>query len=506
MRIAKLAKITVNDVGQLDWDGTTRDDYIPSLIHELRQLPDETPYVEFKVNSAEPESIGEYVSALSNAAALHNQAHGFVIWGVSNDTHEVVGTTFRPSRAKKGNEDLENWLVRLLNPRLHIHFFEASVSGKAVVVLQIPRAHARPTQFQATEFVRIGSHRQKLKDYPEVERDLWRTFEHTPFEELRSIERLRPEDVLDLLNYEAYFQFLGIPPPGTPDRLLEALSTDDLVARNSAGGWDVTNLGAILFARSLQAFKSVRRKAVRIIRYEGRDRLKTRNEHVVASGYAVGFSTLVELITDFVPRNEVIRKALRRESPMYPELAIRELAANALVHQDLAVMGAGPMVEIFQDRLEISNPGSPLVRPDRFLDSPPRSRNEALASFMRRIGVCEERGSGIDKVVAETEAYQLPAPLFENPNGSTRTILFAHRPFRGMDKADRVRACYLHACLRHVMHDPMTNGSLRDRFGIEERNAASASRIIGDTMSEGLIKPYDPDQGRRFAKYVPFWA
>ena len=91
--------------------------------------------------------------------------------------------------------------------------------------------------------------------------------------------------------------------------------------------------------------------------------------------------------------------------------AVRELVANALIHQDFSVTGAGPMVEIFDGRIEITNPGEPLVDTRRFLDNPPASRNEALTSLMRRFDICEERGSGIDKVVAEVERHQLPAPL-----------------------------------------------------------------------------------------------
>jgi ATP-dependent DNA helicase RecG len=164
------------------------------------------------------------------------------------------------------------------------------------------------------------------------------------------------------------------------------------------------------------------------------------------------------------------------------------------------------MIEIFSDRMEITNPGLPLVKTERFLDTPPRSRNEALASFMRRLGICEERGSGIDKVVFQTEFYQLPAPIFETVEGSTRAILFAHRALKDMDRADRSRACYLHACLRYVERDPMTNSTLRERFGIDEKNSAMASRIIGDAMEDNLVKPCDTGQGKKYAKYLPYWA
>jgi predicted HTH transcriptional regulator len=164
------------------------------------------------------------------------------------------------------------------------------------------------------------------------------------------------------------------------------------------------------------------------------------------------------------------------------------------------------MIDIFSDRMEITNPGPPLVKTERFLDAPPRSRNEALASFMRRVGICEERGTGIDKVVSATEFFQLPAPSFETPEGNTRAVLFAHKELKDMDRTDRIRACYLHACLRFVERNPMTNSSLRERFGIEEHNSAIASRIIRDTSEDKLIKPYDPTQGKKYAKYVPFWA
>jgi predicted HTH transcriptional regulator len=199
-------------------------------------------------------------------------------------------------------------------------------------------------------------------------------------------------------------------------------------------------------------------------------------------------------------------KALRKEVPMYPDLAIRELIANALIHQDFSLVGCGPMIEIFSDRMEITNPGAPLVAVSRFLDIPPRSRNEALASFMRRVGICEERGSGVDKVVDETERYQLPAPIFEVIVDSTRAILFAHKAFKDMDRNDRSRACYLHACLRYVQQNPMTNSSLRERFNIAKENSSMVSRVIRDAIQDNLVQAYDPEQSNRLAKYVPFWA
>ncbi|WKT60568.1 ATP-binding protein [Microbulbifer thermotolerans] len=309
-----------------------------------------------------------------------------------------------------------------------------------------------------------------------------------------------------LLDYPAYFDLLDLPLPETRDGILAALEDDEMIASNTAGRWDITNLGAILFAKRLADFRGLRRKAIRVVVYRGDNRVETVREQEGTKGYACGFEGLIDFVKNLLPVNEVIGQALRKEVPMFPELAMRELVANALIHQDFQLTGTGPMIEIFARRMEITNPGEPLVKTERFLDSPPKSRNEALASFMRRIGVCEERGSGVDKVVFQTEYYQLPAPVFEATNEHTRCVLFAHREFREMDKQDRIRATYLHACLRYVQRDYMTNSTLRERFGIAEQNSAMASRIIKDALEAGVIRPFDESASRKYMKYVPWWA
>ncbi|MFZ1221419.1 MAG: ATP-binding protein [Chthoniobacterales bacterium] len=476
------------------------------MVSELRKLPAETAWLEFKRSYAQPDQIGEYISALSNSAAVSNKDKAYVVWGISNENHSVVGTTFDPSREKKGSEALENWMLRLLNPRISFSFHQITYESKRVVVLEIARACGRPVQFQGVEFIRVGSYVQKLKDHPQIEKELWRIFDDIPFEELNAAQDLGSQEALSMLDYPTYFDLLGLPLPTDRAKIVDRLAGDRLLKHNDAGNLDITNLGAILFAKDLSEFSGLRRKPVRVIVYQGVDRLKTIRERVGKMGYAAGFERMIDFVTALLPRNEVIAKALRRDVPMYPDLAVRELVANAVIHQDLSATGSGPMVEIFTERMEITNPGLPLVQTDRFLDAAPRSRNEALAALMRRVGICEERGSGVDKVVHETEFYQLPAPSFEISEGSTRAVLFAHKAFRKMDKADRQRACYLHACLRFVQRDPMTNSSLRERFGIQPHNSAVASRIIADAIEDGLIKAYDPTQGKKFAKYVPFWA
>jgi ATP-dependent DNA helicase RecG len=481
-------------------------EYIIGFIHELRNLPKETEWVEFKHNNENPDEIGEYISALSNSASLFGKVKAYMVWGIDGDSHDIIGTTFRPEACKIGNEELENWLLHLLSPKMNFRFYTVAIEGKPIVLLEIGAAYRHPVQFKSVEFIRIGSYKKKLKDHPEKERELWRFFDHTPFEREIAAENIPSDDVLRLLDYPAYFDLLKLPLPATHDGILAGLLADELIAHGKGGRWNVMNLGAILFAKKLTDFRTLKRKAIRVVIYKGESKVETIREQEGGKGYASGFEGLIGYIAGLLPENEVIGQALRRKVPMFPELAIRELVANAIIHQDFHVTGTGPMIEIFASRMEITNPGLPLVKTDRFLDSPPKSRNEALASFMRRIGVCEERGSGIDKVVSQTEFYQLPAPVFETTDEHTRTVLFAHKDLKDMDKEDRINACYLHACLRYVQRDFMTNTTLRERFGITENNSAMASRIIKDTLTAQRIRLFDDTVGSKAKKYLPWWA
>lgn len=482
------------------------EDYLHGLVQELCKLSDETEWVEFKLSMRDVEETGEYVSALANSAALAGKAFAYILWGITDDDNQIVGTSFRPSTKKVGNEQFENWLLRLLKPRINFRFFEILVDEKPVVLLEIERAFRHPVQFKGKEFIRIGSYKKPLKDFPERERALWRIFDETPFEKRIAAEHIGDDAVLRLLDYPSYFELTGRQLPANQAAILTDLASDDLIRRCDAGGWNLTNLGVALFSRNFSDTTQLERKAIRVIQYQGNNRAKTIREQVGVKGYASGFQGLIDFINGLLPSNEEIGAALRKTVPRFPEIAIRELVANALIHQDFSLTGTGPMVEIFEDRVEITNPGKPLVDIRRLVDLPPRSRNESLASFMRRIGICEERGSGWDKIALQCELHQLPAPVVEVVGDHLRIVLFAPRPLSKMSKEDRIRAIYLHACWRYVNNDYVTNSSVRKRFGIEKRNSAKASRMIAESIEAEMILHEDPYASRKLMRYVPWWA
>jgi ATP-dependent DNA helicase RecG len=312
-------------------------------------------------------------------------------------------------------------------------------------------------------------------------------------------------DVVQFIDTQSYFDMLGLPYPATRDSVLDRLVSERLISQEGRG-YSISNLCAVLFAKRLAEFEEVARKAPRVIVYSSKGKLNTIIDRFGTRGYAAGFEGLIDFVIGKTPSNEIIEKAIRREVKMFPESAIRELIANALIHQDFNETGNSVVIEVYADRLEISNPGSPFVSPDRFIDEY-RSRNEQLADIMRRMGICEEKGSGIDRVVSDAEMYQLPAPDFRAGERRTTAVLFGHKEFDDMDRNDRIRACYQHCCLRYVMNERMSNHSLRERFKLPEDKAETVSRIIRDAMQAGQIKPDNPENlSKRYARYAPYWA
>jgi ATP-dependent DNA helicase RecG len=477
-----------------------------ALIDQLRAEPAETPWLEFKSNNTDPEMIGKRCSALANAARIEGQDLAYMVWGIEDETHGVVGTEFNPDIKKVGNQGFALWLANSLQPSIAFSFRTVAHPQGRLVLLELPAATGAPVAFNGVPYIRIGSATPKLTDYPERYQRLIERLLPYRWEQGVARQYASGDEVLSLLDYGPYFRLTGQPLPDNRAGIFDKLEADRLIVRDVGGRWNITNLGAILFAARLSDFEaSLARKAVRFVAYGGKNRAAPVTHRLDGqTGYAVGFEGLIEYVNNLLPKNEHIGAALREDRPLFPSLAVRELVANALIHQDMTITGACPQIELFEDRLEISNPGATLVKPDRMIDLPPRSRNEALASLMRRMRMCEEQGSGLDKVVQACEVFQLPAPLFRTESDATQAVLYGPRSFAEMTQDERVRACYFHAVLKFLSADKMKNASLCARLGIAAKNAAQATAVINRTLDAGLIRVADPEHPR--AGYVPHWA
>jgi len=462
-------------------------------IDAWRAVRSEHQRLEFKEAKAQYDNRKLY----KYCVALANEGGGYLLLGIEDaPPRKVVGTT-----AFNDPIEMAAKMFHVLGFRVDIQ--EVMHPDGRVLVFHIPsRPKGTVYDFEGAYLMRAGEELVPMSE--DRLRAIFAEGQPGWLSQL-ALENCEDDKVIQLLDTQSYFDLLHLPYPVNRAGVLERFEGEKLILRQE-NSWAVTNLGAMLFAKTLDQFERIARKAARVIVYEGTSKLKTKLDKSGTKGYAVGFQGLVEFINSLVPSNEVIEEALRREVKMFPEVAVRELVANALIHQDFNETGASVMIEIYDDRMEISNPGKPFISPDRFIDEY-QSRNESLADLMRRLGICEEKGSGVDKVVESAEVFQLPAPDFRVGERRTSAVLFAHRDIEQMDRNDRIRACYQHCCLRYVMNQKMTNQSLRERFKLPEDKTATVSQIISATIEAGKIKLADPSQtSTRYRSYVPFWA
>lgn len=465
----------------------------PEQIDLWRQSASEHPRLEFKEAKAQFDNRKLY----EYCVAMANEGGGYLLLGIADKPpRPVVGTL-----AFRDPVGMAQKLFEAVGFRVDIE--EVAHPEGRVLVFHIP---SRP---RGTAYHLDGKYLMRSGEalVPMSEDQLRRIFAEGQPDWLEEPSRvgLDAQGVAELLDTQAFFELLKLPYPTSRNGVIDRLLRDRLLDE-ADGSYAIRRLCALLLAKRLEDFPDLARKAPRVVVYTGTSKTETRLDQTGTKGYAVGFQGLVRFVMAQLPQNEVIEDALRREVKLVPEVAIRELVANALIHQDFTATGVSVMVEVYTNRVEISNPGEPVVPVERFIDGY-QSRNERLADLMRRMGICEEKSSGIDRVVQAAEVYQLPAPDFRAGHRRTSVTIYGPRDFEEMDRADRVRACYQHCALKWVMSERMTNESLRQRFHLPETKRAIASQIIAATMEAGLIKADEKvGSSRKYARYLPFWA
>lgn len=469
----------------------------------LSPVPHELNELDWKLKLSEDnERLTHHLSAFAN-----QREGGYFAFGVGAGG-QPVGVSVDQTREIVGR--LGNIARDGLEPPQRIDHVVETIDGITILFVHVFESTQKPVHLRGQgieqSYIRSGGQTRKMSRQEIANAVL--ASRHVRYEELEALA-CQPAEVLALLDHERLLQFLGVPAARTPEGVLEEFVNQKMVYRHN-GQYSITNLGAIAAARDLTKFPGKERFSVRVIKYRGASRIEPEVEREFVQGYGVVFQELIRYIMGQLPTSEVIQDALRKNVPIYPDITVRELVANALIHRDFSMTGTHPMVEIFSDRMEILSPGAllPTMEIKRLVDMSPESRNELFASLMRRMQICEERGSGIDKALFAVELFGLPPIKFIDRHNTFAAIVYSPKSFKQMSQEERLNACLQHCCLRYyVAQDPMTNASLRKRLGLKDGQYAVAWKVTAAAMDRKLIKPRGSGkQSRRYAAYVPFWA
>ena len=472
---------------------------IKILKDSLYPIPSELNELDWKSGlSDKTERLAQHLSAFSNM-----KGGGILVYGVHND-----GSCFDMTKEEidKTVQTLGNIAQNNLVYSIPIEHSVMEFEGHALLFIYIPEQADKPVHLRGKD-IYASYHRsagQTVKMSRNQVKALIAASQGITFEQQIARDNLSKEDVLKYLNYNALYRILDKNVPQSTDAIIERLS-DYHLCSFTGQTWNITNLGAILFANELHDFPNMEGHEVIVRKYVGTNNRQQEFEQHGAYGYAVGFEGLI----DFIVRNTGSEKIdVKRESiPTYPRVAIREFVANALVHQDFGITGMPVTIEIFSNRLSITNAGAPLNDINRLIDLPPQSRNEQLAQMMFTLGICERRGSGIDRAIAAVEKMYLPPVKFTKSEQHTRVFMYPQKSLKEMTKQEKISACYQHACLMYEDGEKINNQSVRERFELSKNDSSVASRIISDTMDARLIKPADIETAsKKYMTYIPFYG
>lgn len=293
------------------------------LIDALCALPSETPWLEFKANNFKPDMIGEDISALANSAAFAERSCSYMIWGVDDTTHEIVGTTENFQTVKVGEkEELSNWLTHMLSSNTEFSSRSVDYAGKSVLIIEIQKPLGQPSTFKKEEYIRVGSYTRKLRDLPAMKAQLWDRLRNTNFEMQYAKQNLTLNEAFGLIDYSTYFKLRRLPLPSDNEGIAHYLLEENILSLQDNGKYAITNLGGITLARELSYFPRLERKAIRIIQYEGSGRVQMLKEVTLDKSYAVCMEEALTYIYTMTPTSEDIKGAYRETEYAYPPTAI----------------------------------------------------------------------------------------------------------------------------------------------------------------------------------------
>lgn len=481
-------------------------DYYVRLIHRLISKSGKGNWYEFKLNFGDPEKIGEYLSSLSNEAALHGKKHGYLIWGIADTDHSIVGTDFNPITQKKGNMDLETWLASMLTKGIEMQFIELEIDEKRVVLLSVEAAKIQPTSFAGKESIRNGSHNKSFKDYPAKEAQLWALFAKTGFELLPALSGLELDRIFDLLDITEFHKHLGVTLSNQKDSIVANLINKHILLEDEDGRYTITNVGALLLAKDLDDFPTLMYKKIRIAEYATDTMTSGTGERIFKKGYLPSFDEAIEHVMRFYPREESYSSNFRKEITFFPERAIREALGNMIAHQDLTAPSFGPLISVHPHYIDFSSPGEFEGDTKRAMDMLPSSKNEIMVDLLHLVHICEARGTGIDLMEEWMGLYKLPSPIIQNTNGSTHLILRHYEKLSAWNSIDVINTIYMFASYCYISGKEISNADVRERLNVKEENAAMISRIMKQALDEGLVRIANPNAGAKARKYVPYWA
>ena len=387
-------------------------DELKKLTEDLRKLPYETEWVEFKFNNSRPDEIGEYISALSNSACLHNKSVGYLLFGIEDKTQKIIGTDFKPKQIKIGGEELENWLARLLSPAIDFRIHEFSTNNLPMVLFKIDATQNTPVKFKGVPYIRIGSYKKKLVEFPEKERKIWKnTIDHDWSAEICKDANINDLDPSAILKARKEYK------QKNPQLSSEIDLWDDVTFLNKTKvtiKGQLTKTAIILLGKS-ESEHSISPSTSKISWILKNKANETKDYEHFGPPFILNTEAVFEKIRNLKYRYLPDNTLFPTEIYQYEPYVIREALHNCIAHQDYE-LNDRIIVEEKEDELTFSNSGTFIpgnIETVIQQNTPQKHRNHFLASAMLNLGMIDIIGSGIRRMFTLQKERFFPLPDYD---------------------------------------------------------------------------------------------
>jgi len=386
-----------------------RTDDLHNLLEELTTYDAETQWIEFKLGagSITNEQIGEYISAISNGATISNKPFGYLIWGIDDITHEIKGTNFCFTNAKQGNQDLELWIRNLLHPKINFEIFEFIYKNKKIVIFRIPAAKAEPTYFKKKAYIRIGSNKTDLHNFPEYIRLIYNSLEDWS---AKIINNASIEDLDDEAIKIAKIKFKEKNSDTNFYNQIDSWNTQTFLdkAKITING-KITNTAILLLGKEETSHYLLPSIAEITWKLETEEKAY---EHF-SCPLLLNTTKILQKIRNIKYKFFPDKKLLATTVDKYDTRTILEALHNCIAHQDYSLNKRVVVTEKI-DKLIFTNAGSFYEgSPDEYLSgekTPERYRNPWLVKAMVNLGMIDTMGYGIHTMYLSQKNRYFPLP------------------------------------------------------------------------------------------------
>lgn len=291
------------------------------LAYSLDRVPQELNELDWKEElSPKNEKLSQHLSAFANLPG-----GGFLVFGIINRTGSAVGVN--KHEADRIVERLSALGRDTLDPVVAIDHAIENLNGISVLLIHIKESAIKPVHLKSggieDAWIRTGGCTRKASRQ-EIG-GLMLNSKTPQFEELHASKLRNDSEILDLLDYRSIYKLLNKPIPQKLDGIIHWMKDEKMINEIDGTGYYITNFGALAAAHNLRDFDDLSRKSIRLIKYKGINKLETEKEYPGSKGYAIGFDGLITFVKALLPASEIIKNALRTETTVYPEIALRKL-------------------------------------------------------------------------------------------------------------------------------------------------------------------------------------